>query len=137
MTRTQKSFISLLMAICLVCSMMGSALAAEIQPRYSTLTSANIQLSIDDAGKSTCTAVLKVRNSTYVIEADLTLYRVEKNGMSEVKSWNYTNKQSITANNTYYVVPGNTYQLVADVVVKNASGTVLESTSISSELCSC
>lgn len=137
MTHTKKVCIAVLTIACIVCSMLSSAFASELQPRYTTLTSTSVQLEISTLGRSTCTAEFETRSSSYNIELDLILYRVDSNGMTEVKSWDYTDTLSISVGATYYVPTGNTYQLVANVVVTNSAGTVLESVSVASELCSC
>lgn len=137
MSHTKKVCIAVLAVVCIVCSMLSSAFASEVQPHYTTLTLTKVELTISASGLCDCTAKFATRNSSYNIALELILYRVDGNNMTEVKTWNYADTLSVDVGAKYYVSTGHTYQLVANVEVTNSAGRVLESVSTASELCSC
>ncbi|HBR01710.1 MAG TPA: hypothetical protein DD738_03785 [Ruminiclostridium sp.] len=139
-----KRFISIctlvLMAICFTTPAYAADRTqnAEVQsvitPQFTYITFLIPGLSINSAGKATCSGMASAYDSSHTTRLTVKLQKSDAGGWSTIKSWSASATGTYVADvyEDHYVVHG-TYRVCATAKVYNASGTLLESQSVYSD----
>ena len=131
-TRTLTRTLCLIAIFCLLLSSASAAApAAEtVQPRYTNIIQYYADLEITSAGRADCYVYIKLANTTDSVTLTMTLQRSsDKTNWSDVKSWSTTGKSTVYLDESYYVVSGYYYQLVATANVYTSAGSLAETAS--------
>lgn len=119
---------SVLLAVAMVLSLSISASAAaggDISPMYDSVGRCSPAL-VFSGKTATCIANIRANESTAIITATMTLYKIESNGiLTRITSWsNLTGTGTLNVSRPYSVPSvGYNYRLTISGTVKDSTGT--------------
>ena len=132
MEKNTKRFVTLILALSIIFTMIVPATAAEaqtVQPRMVGISNLAARLEISSSGKATCTATV-YNNGNYDVNVIITL---TQDG-SPIKSWTIPAQVRINAiDKYYYVTSGHDYQVTVKAEVRS-NGSLERRYSISSSI---
>ena len=132
MEKNTKRFVTLILALSIIFTMIVPATAAEaqtVQPRMVGISNLAARLEISSSGKATCTATV-YNNGNYDVNAIITL---TQDG-SPIKSWTIPTQVRINViDKYYYVTSGHDYQVTVKAEVRS-NGSLERRYSISSSI---
>ena len=139
MKKQMKTFLSMLMVICLLST---TAFAAGIDgdygvmPCYNHISSVAVGLSISLAGKATCDTGVTLYSASHSAEITMVLYRTDDgSNWDEVKTWTYTGDgPDVDLTKYWYITSGYDYIVQSWVDVYDADGNFIESTAVTSPI---
>ena len=131
MKKSFKTFLSLLMVICLLSTTAFAAGTDDgdygVMPCFDHISSVAVGLSISLSGKSTCTTSITLYDSSHSATVDMILYRYDGTTWEEVKNWVYSDDgPDIAVQKHWYVNSGYDYQVQSFVSVYDADGNLIE-----------
>ena len=106
--RNKILFITL--AMVLILSTCGAALAVQIQPYYVSITSAQVALGIS-GGLASCSAILNVNNGVDNTRIDMYLQRSSGGSWTTISSWSKTASGDTSLYTSKSVSSGYSYRL--------------------------
>lgn len=131
-----RKVLSAILAVLLVVSLTIPSFAATtdknvVSPRYTYIKMLTANLSIDESsGVSNSRASCYSANG-YTVEVECKLQQQTGSGWSTLKTWVATGNGYASINKDWAVASGYTYQAYITYRIRNAAGSVLESTSTS------
>lgn len=132
--KTFTSLLSVIIACCLSISLASATTApTETIQRLAYITQITASLEITSVGRADCAAKTKLRNT--VSNADLTIElqrSTDSNSWTTIKSWSTSGSGTIGLEESYYVLHGYYYQVVATVNVYTSTGNLAETASATS-----
>lgn len=139
MKKQMKTFLSLLLAVCLLSTNVLAAGATDedygVMPCFDHISSVAVGLSISLAGKSTCTTSITLYDSNHSATVDMVLYRYDGTTWEEVKNWVYSAEgPDVFVRKYWYVTSGYDYQVQSCVSVYDADGDLIETTAVTSPI---
>ena len=140
MKKQMKTFLSMLMVICLLSTTVLAAGATDedygVMPCYDHISSVAVGLSISLAGKATCDTGVTLYDNTHSAEITMVLYRTDDgSNWDEVKTWTYTGTgRNIDLTKYWYITSGYDYAVQSWVDVYDADGDFIESTAVTSPI---
>ena len=131
MKKRMKTFLSMLLAVCLLSTNVLAAGATDedygVMPCFDHISSVAVGLSISLAGRATCSTGITLYDSTHSCTVDMVLYRYDGSTWEEVKNWVYSDDgPDIDLDKYWYVTSGYDYQVQAWVSVYDADGDLIE-----------
>ena len=136
MKKTRSRFLSLLLAVILIASVVPvQAVSPNIAPyRFDNVASCSIALSITNKGLATCTSNIVLRSGV-TAEMTVTLYKsTDKKSWDYVKSWDTSGSLALALEKSYYVMSGHYYKAVLSADIYNSSGSLVESITSTSNI---
>ena len=136
MKKTRSRFLSLLLAVILIASVVPvQAASSDIVPyRYDYVSSCSIFLNISSRGLATCTSNVVLRRNVDA-EMTVTLYKsTDKRNWDYVTSWDTSGSSSLVLEKSYYVMSGYYYKAELSVDAYNSSGSFLENVTSNSSI---
>ncbi|QEY34748.1 hypothetical protein FL966_06590 [Caproiciproducens galactitolivorans] len=134
-----KKLVSVILLVLVVAFSSLPAYAAEkkadgqsgvVRPSFVNIMSLSAGLSINAAGKATCTGSVDLYDNSYTVKMTVTLQKYNGNGWSGVKSWSKNGKGNAGAqlSESYYVTSGK-YRVCTTARVYNTAGKLVETES--------
>ena len=107
--------------------LVPTAVAMDIQPRYTQVRSFRLNLGISDDGCAQCVGQVELRDSSHGVDLTVELQR-STNGRtwSTIKSWSASDTGVVALDKEWYVSSGYKYRVYATVEVSAPDGTVVE-----------
>lgn len=108
----------------------ADAQSGTVHPTFVNIMSLSAGLSINSAGKATCTGSVDLYDNSYTVKMTVTLQKSTGKGWSGIQSWNVNGKGNAGAqlSDSYYVTSGK-YRVCTTARVYNTSGKLVETES--------
>ena len=109
----------------------------DLQPRYSTIDSFFVDLTITSSGRASLYSSIDTENSSYTISLEMVFQR-STNGRTwtNIQTWSASQIGHISLDKIYYVSPGYDYRIHVTATVTNSSGRVVETATRDSSIVS-
>ncbi|MCY1713527.1 hypothetical protein [Caproiciproducens galactitolivorans] len=134
-----KKFFSVLLLALIVAFSALPAYAAEgkadvqsgtVHPTFVNIMSMAAGLSINSAGRATCTGAVNLYDDSYTVKMTVDLQKSTGSGWSSVKTWVVNGKGNAGAQlSAHYYVTSGRYRVCTTARVYNASGKLVETES--------
>ncbi len=107
----------------------AAAKETEVTPRYTGVSTLAASLDISKSGCASCYGYAKVLTD---YTADLKV-ELQQDG-NTIKTWTASGTKDIEVVKDYWVAPGHDYQVIVSATVKNSSGKIVDTPSITSQM---
>ena len=109
----------------------------DLQPRYSTIDSFFVDLTITSSGRASLYSSIDTENSSYTISLEMVFQR-STNGRTwtNIQTWSASQIGHISLDKIYYVSLGYDYRIHVTATVTNSSGRVVETATRDSSIVS-
>lgn len=129
-----------LLIIILVVVMLSTSISAfainppTVEPYYEKISHCAVFLNISSRGYAECQGNLKLRSGA-TANMTVTLYKsADKSKWTEVDSWSTSGASLLSITDGCYVMSGYYYAAMLDVDVYDSNGSLIESTSLQSNI---